>query len=108
MGGFFVAKQTTQTTLLQRWTEGLAGALHIPADIAHNVPKATLIGPSQLQIENHRGIIEYTPQRVRIQTRIGPIVVQGSHLRIGSIFHQEMLLEGRIASVQLVANEGIS
>lgn len=84
-------------TLLQTFS----GALELPQDIVLDVPRATLIGSVQLQVGNHKGVLEYTPTRVRVRTRDGVIEVTGSRLRIGSIFRDEMTVEGRIDKVEL-------
>ncbi|EDT8929413.1 sporulation protein YqfC [Salmonella enterica subsp. enterica serovar Mbandaka] len=55
----------------------LLGILDLPDDVVFDLPKITLIGDIQLYIENHRGIIEYTPKTRRIQLSIAtPKVVK--------------------------------
>ena len=93
---------TQRSSRLSRWMEGLAGGLEIPPEVALDVPKATLIGRLQLQIENHKGIVEYNSRKVRVRTGSGQMVVTGSRLTIGSIFREELVVDGHIAGVQLV------
>ncbi|HEY8416856.1 MAG TPA: sporulation protein YqfC [Limnochordales bacterium] len=81
--------------------ERLVRALDLPQDIVFNLPKTTLIGDVQLLVENHRGLIAYTPREIRIRTARGELVVAGSRLRIGSILPQELVVDGRILQVQL-------
>jgi sporulation protein YqfC len=81
--------------------ERFAGSLELPQDVLLDLPKATLIGGLQLQIENHKGVLEYTPQKIRINTSQGEVVVTGARLTIGSIFQQELVIDGRISNVQL-------
>lgn len=81
--------------------ERLVRALDLPQDIIFNLPKTTLIGDVQLLVENHRGLIAYTPREIRIRTAGGELVVAGSRLRIGSILPQELVVDGRILQVQL-------
>lgn len=85
----------------RRWVDRLSGVLEIPPEIALDIPKATLIGHLQLQVENHRGVLEYTSRRVRIRTHAGELVVNGSRLTIGSIFQKDILIEGHITGVEL-------
>ena len=35
-----------------------------------DLPRITLIGNLQLFVENHKGIIEYSDSRIRINTRV--------------------------------------
>lgn len=86
---------------LRGWIDRLSGALDIPPEIALDLPKATLIGTLQLQVENHRGVIEYTSQRVRIRTRHGEMTVIGERLRIGSIYQKDLVIEGTIMGVEI-------
>lgn len=79
----------------------LVEALELPQDIVFNLPKATLIGDVQVLVENHRGLSKYTPREIHIRTARGELVVLGSRLRIGSIFPQELVVDGRILQVQL-------
>lgn len=97
---------TTVGPRLRRWVDRLSGALDLPPEVVLDVPKITLVGTLHLQVENHRGILEYTPERVRIRVSDGELVVTGDHLRIGSIFQQELAIEGRITGMQLPAGGG--
>lgn len=72
----------------------------LPRDVILDLPKATLLGDVQMVVENHKGLLEYTPARLRIRTSQGEVCVVGAHLRIGSLFREELVVEGRIDSVQ--------
>ncbi len=87
---------------LRDWLERLAGRLELPQDVVLDLPKATLVGGLQVLIENHRGLLEYTPQRIRVRTARGEWVITGSRLQIGSIHRQELVIDGRITGIQLV------
>ncbi|MDI3281238.1 MAG: sporulation protein YqfC [Bacillota bacterium] len=79
----------------------LVDALELPRDIALDLPKVTLVGNLQVFVENHRGIIEYRPDEVRINSSRGEIVIAGSRLAIGTISRAEVVVEGRISGVAL-------
>lgn len=84
----------------------MSGTLGIPPELAFDLPKATLIGTGQLQVENHKGVLEYTSRRIRIRSSAGEIIVTGSRLRIGSIFQDEMVVEGNILHIELTTGGG--
>ena len=44
-----------------------AEALEMPEELALDLPRVTLIGNVSLHIENHRGIINYSAQEVRLR-----------------------------------------
>lgn len=85
----------------RRFLQSMAGSLEMPRDVVLDVPRVTLIGTFQVHVENHKGVLEYTPTRVRIATRGGAFVITGRRLRIGSIFKDEVVVEGRIACIEL-------
>lgn len=89
------------TSLLQ----SLSGSMEMPHDVILDVPRATIIGRVQVQIENHKGVLEFTPTRVCIGARDGVFVITGSRLRIGSIFKDEVVIDGRIDSMNLQGSE---
>ena len=51
-------------------------------------------------IENHRGILEYSPQRVRIAALPGELTVSGDALELAAMNAGELLLRGKIQSVE--------
>ncbi len=72
----------------------LAGLLEIPDDIILDLPRITMLGNKQLLIENHKGIIEYTPSLVRIKLTQGELIVLGSEITLGSLQTEQVLIEG--------------
>jgi len=86
-----------------RWLkERLSGSLELPQDVIMDLPKVIITGGMQLQIENHKGILEYTPRCIRIATAQGEVVVNGTRLRIHIIMPQEMAVAGCIDNVNIV------
>lgn len=83
------------------FVRSLSRSLEMPQDVVLDVPRVTLIGDMQAQIENHRGVVEYTPTRVRIRAAGGVLAVEGKGLRIGSIYRDEVVVEGRIDRLEL-------
>ena len=78
----------------------------MPREVMLDVPRVTMIGTLQVQIENHKGVLEYTPGRVRVRTRDGALTVSGSRLKIGSIFREEVVIDGRIDRIELENSPG--
>ena len=80
----------------------LVDLLELPPDVILDLPKLCLTGDHQLSLENHRGIIEYSPGLIRISTSRGEIWVKGDDLAIRSIIKEEIVLAGRIVSVEFI------
>jgi sporulation protein YqfC len=83
----------------ERFGRGVADLFEIPTDIALNVPRITMIGNLQMIIENHRGLIEYSRELVRVGAGNGQIVVIGTELAVGSVLAEDLSVMGRFASV---------
>lgn len=79
--------------------QALAGMFEIPTDVMFDLPKITLLGNVQLYIENHRGIIEYRPEAIRISVNTGEVEVIGKELVIRAITSEEIHLDGLIQAV---------
>ncbi len=78
----------------------LAGFLEIPQDIVLDLPRITMLGNKQLLVENHKGIIEYTPSLVRIKLTQGELFVHGENLSLGNLQAEQILVEGVVQEVK--------
>ena len=80
----------------------LAHFLELPKELVMGLPRITVLGDIQLVVENHRGIIEYTTEKVRIGTSIGELRVAGTDLALRTIFPEEIAIDGKIRSIDFV------
>ena len=81
----------------------LSEALELPIDIALDLPRITIIGNVEVRIFNHKGIIEYDSQMIRVNSRIGIIKVIGNELEIKNILSEEILVVGNIEKVEILS-----
>ena len=79
----------------------MVNLLEIPSDIMLDLPKVVVVGNLQVFIENHRGIIEYTSELIRIIVEDGEINISGENLSIRNIMVDELIIEGKIKSLEL-------
>jgi sporulation protein YqfC len=77
----------------------LARLLEIPQDIVMDLPRITMLGNKQLLVENHKGIMEYTPSVVRIKLSQGELTIGGDRLVLGNLQTEQILVEGRIKEI---------
>ena len=59
-----------------------------------------LSGDSHLLIENHRGILEYSEEKVVLALKRGRISISGSKLKLCAMNSAELLISGRIENVE--------
>ena len=80
--------------------EKIFNMTNIPKDVTQGVPLISIIGNEELFVENFRGILEYTCELIRIQTKIGRILIKGKGLSIESYSHDDMKIRGHIYVVE--------
>jgi len=84
---------------LRKWT---ATILDLPQDVVLDLPRVTMIGGLQLTVENHRGVLHFSPASLRLGMDGGELEVTGEELVIRNIGAEEVFVEGRILGVQLI------
>lgn len=77
----------------------MADLLEIPGDLVLDLPKISMLGRQELYIENHKGIIEYSKKRLRINLARGFIEIQGDELEIKALLPDEMKIIGEIKQI---------
>ncbi|RKP55218.1 sporulation protein YqfC [Cohnella endophytica] len=85
---------------LRKWT---ATILDLPQDVVLDLPRITMIGGLQVTVENHRGILHFSPDNLRLAMDNGEMEVTGQNLIIRNIGAEEVFVEGNILGVQLRA-----
>lgn len=77
-----------------------AGLLDLPQDVILDLPRITMIGPLQMYIENHRGVLTFHSHELRLLlSNKGQLLIKGERLTIRQILPEEVLLEGFIREV---------
>ncbi|WP_408954866.1 sporulation protein YqfC [Natroniella sp. ANB-PHB2] len=69
---------------------------NLPQDVILNLPKLVLIGNLELLIENHRGIIYYGPEMIKIRIYHGLLLVEGKELVIEELQKDDLIINGEI------------
>lgn len=81
--------------------EKMAQVFSLPADAVAGMPRIELVGDGQLRVERHRGILAYDPTDVHIGAGRLTLRVRGLGLELRAMDRQELLITGRILSVEL-------
>lgn len=80
----------------------VASIFELPGDVMMDMSRITLLGDAELLIENHRGLFEYTNERLVISTPKGRLAILGSDLSIGSISPDQVTVAGKIRVMQYI------
>lgn len=83
----------------KQFQQQVANILDIPSDLMMDLPKVVLVGDVQVIVENHRGIVVYTSEQVKVNTSLGDITIRGSGMILRNIMPDEIMVEGKINGV---------
>lgn len=84
---------------IDRSREIIAEKLDIPKDIMMSLPKITITGDEEITIENHKGIILFERNLIRINTKIRAINIQGENFEILYIGDSTITISGKFKSI---------
>lgn len=77
----------------------------LPKELVTNYSKMILVGNNEFTIENYRGIIEYEEHKIRLSSKTGEITVYGRNLSINELDNEELLVTGKITSIEIESEE---
>lgn len=80
----------------------VADAAEVPKELLLSLPVLTARGCQEIQLENYRGIQEYTQELIRVNVRGGQIRLTGRKLSIDYYTNAEMKITGWISSIEYV------
>lgn len=75
------------------------GQLIWPSDPFRAV-RVTTVGGCRALVENHRGLEEYAPERVRVRDRQGCVCVRGRALALREVRKDALIVSGTIDAVE--------
>ena len=97
-GSFFMAKKLGQ--FIRKW---MTNNLELPHDVTMDLPRITMIGQIHIYIENHRGLLSFSDNELRLLLKQGQLLIKGKAFVIKTILPEEILLEGKIDQVIYIA-----
>lgn len=94
--------KTLGTLKKENIREQLTEALDLPKEVVINLPVITLTGNKEINIENFSGLLEYTSQKIRLNTRSGIVVIDGINLEARNMTAEKICIKGNILHVSFV------
>lgn len=85
---------------LKAWKENVIESLELPKDLMYGAVMITVTGQKELLVENYRGILEYSPECIRLQAKDCQVNISGKLLYIQYYTNEEMKISGIIKSIQ--------
>ena len=83
------------------WVQRLADSADLHTEPLPGVPVVEVAGDRRVLIERHRGVTEYSTQRIRVELSFGAVCICGENLEMTRMTRQQLVVTGRVDSVQL-------
>jgi sporulation protein YqfC len=74
----------------------LTDHLELPSDVVLELPRITTIGQLHAYIENHRGLVLFSDNELRLKMEQGYLKITGENFVLKMMLPEEILLEGKI------------
>lgn len=81
--------------------ELLSERLDLPSDISVGSAKLSVYGKSKVLIENHKGILHYGENEIELNAKGMTVRILGDELSISAMDKNDMVITGRILSLEL-------
>lgn len=81
--------------------EETAHRFDLPADAAAGLPRVTLTGRKRVCVENHRGLLGYTTERIELGGGRVRVVITGVDLSLRVMKRDAVVITGEVYSVEL-------
>ncbi|MGI6678313.1 MAG: sporulation protein YqfC [Dehalobacterium sp.] len=94
-------KQQLLQNYQAKFKSAFVNVLEIPTDIALNLPRIIMLGNLQLNIENHKGIVEYGENKIRIAVTRGYLEIMGRNLVLRNVQLDEIMINGEIDRLEI-------
>lgn len=90
---------------LYRTKQKIVNTLDLPRDIILNMPQITVTGDNEIIIENHRGVVLFGEDQVKINSGVGLISIHGSRFEILFMGGSTITIGGKFKSIAYEGNE---
>jgi sporulation protein YqfC len=82
--------------------QALANAFELPLEAAINAVRIVIINNTNIFLENHKGIKEYTKQSIRIRTEGFELAIQGKDMELKNLGAENIAITGEITGVDFI------
>ena len=74
--------------------------LDLPGSLVTSLPRIEISGGRQLLIEQHKGIIEYSPSEISVNAVNGIIWIRGEGLELRAMTEKQLLISGLLRGIE--------
>lgn len=88
-----------------KWLQRLADEADLSGEPLPGVPVVELAGDSRVLIERHKGVTEYSREKIGIHMCFGKLEVTGCNLELSCMTRDQLVISGRISGI-LIQRKG--
>ncbi len=81
--------------------ERLADGAELSGEPMPGQPVVEIAGDRRVLVENHRGILEYSRERIGIKVKYGVVAVCGCGLEVIRMTREQLVISGRIDGISI-------
>jgi sporulation protein YqfC len=89
---------------LYRTKQKIVNTLDLPRDIILDMPKITVTGDNEIIIENHKGVVLFGEDQVKVNSGIGLISIYGGKFEILFMGGSTITIGGKFKSIVYEGN----
>lgn len=86
----------------EAFREQLSKLFEVPPEVISDFPKIVLTGNKEIIIENFNNLIEYTTQKIRMNTKCGILTIDGIELEVSKMTADYITIKGTIIQVGFI------
>lgn len=89
----------------RNWVHRIADGVDLSTEPLPGFPVLEVAGDCRVLMEHHRGVTEYTRERICVRVRFGTVCITGCDLELKCMSKAQLVISGRIDCVQLHRKE---
>lgn len=81
---------------------GVSEALDLPKEIMLDLPLISLTGREEVTVENHKGILAYGDESIRVGTKAGILCIRGQALALKQLTQDALVITGKVIALEFL------
>ncbi len=77
--------------------------LDLPKEIVLDMPLISLVGREEISVENHKGLLEYSEEKIRIGTKAGSLCIHGTGMILEQMTADCIVAKGSISGLEYLS-----
>ena len=83
------------------WMQKLTDGMDLPGELPPGVPVIEIARDCRVLIEGHRGMTEYSRERIRVRVCYGIVCICGAGLELMHMSKDKLVISGQIEGAQI-------